>query len=486
MAAAGRFPALAWIKVSAMPDTSLAHHTQLPWFDLQKADFSLVQTDIIKHEIIQRYQVFPLSLSQNTLLLGMSANSDAQAIPLITFHTGFTIKLAQVDETALQAAIHTYCRPNVLYSQLAWTLSRLPPLQEETTPTAPEPADEPVADYLDHLFNEAIANHASDIHIEPQAKQYRIRFRRDGLLYEAAMIPPHLAIRLITRLKILAGLNIAEKRLPQDGRLQLKRHHHIDVRLNTCPTLYGEKIALRLLDTQGHSLTIDALGMTADQQARFIHHLSQPQGLILVTGPTGSGKTVTLYAALNKLNRPANHIVTVEDPVEIELAGINQVSIHPRIGLDFATALRTLLRQDPDILMIGEIRDAETAAIALQAAQTGHLVLATLHANSAQDSIARLHSLGIQPSELTASLSLVIAQRLVRVLCQHCKQHHLPAGCPHCIDGYAGRTGIYECLTPKQQSKPTLHEAGMQKVQAGITSHAELKRILGHEANLSD
>lgn len=469
-----------------MPDTSLAHHTHLPWFDLQQADFSLVQNGIIKHEIIQRYHVFPLSLTQHTLLLGMSAHSDTQAIPLITFHTGFTIHLAQVDEAALQAAIHTYCRPNVLYSQLAWTLSRLPPLQEETTPTTPEPADEPVADYLDHLFNEAIINHASDIHIEPQSTQYRIRFRRDGLLYEAAIIPTHLAVRLITRLKILAGLNIAEKRLPQDGRLQLKRHHNIDVRLNTCPTLCGEKIALRLLDTRHLSLTIDALGMTPEQQECFTHHLSQPQGLILVAGPTGSGKTVTLYSALNKLNDPANHIVTVEDPVEIELPGINQVTVHPRIGLDFAAALRTLLRQDPDILMIGEIRDAETAAIALQAAQTGHLVLATLHANSAQDSITRLHSLGIQSSELSASLSLVIAQRLVRVLCPHCKQHNIAIGCHHCAAGYAGRTGIYECLTPKQQSKPTLHEAGMQKVQAGITSHAELKRILGHETNFSD
>lgn len=324
--------------------------------------------------------------------------------------------------------------------------------------------DESVADYLNQLFEDAINKHVSDIHIEPQAKQCRIRFRRDGLLYETAVISTHLASCLIMRLKVLAGLNTAEKRLPQDGHLHLNNHHNIDIRLNTCPTLYGEKVALRLLDTRSLTLGIDALGMTIDQQALFIRFLSQPQGLILVTGPTGSGKTITLYAGLQYLNDSTRQIITIEDPIEIELPGINQIAVHPRIGFDFAAALRTLLRQDPDILMIGEIRDHETASIAIQAAQTGHLVLATLHANNAQDSVTRLQSLGINQADIHSTLSLVIAQRLIRIL-----NHH----------GDAGRTGIFECLCASTLIGHSLRESGLQKIEAGLTTQDEISRVLG-------
>ncbi len=355
-------------------------------------------------------------------------------------------------------------------------------------PVILDPADEPVAAYLDHLFADAVSNQVSDIHIEPQSDQYRIRFRRLGLLYEAAVIPNHLATRIVTRLKILASLNIAEKRLPQDGRLQFKQHPKVDIRLNTCPTLHGEKIALRLIDTNNLTLGIHALGMTPEQQQSFAYSLSQPQGLMLVTGPTGSGKTMTLYSALHQLNDSSRHIITVEDPIEIKMDGINQIAVHPRIGLDFATALRTLLRQDPDVLMIGEIRDLETASIALQAAQTGHLVLATLHANNAEESITRLHAIGVDSQQLTSCLSLIIAQRLVRTLCPHCKQPDtasnscLPTGCPQCHEGYNGRTGIFECLSMAKTLTPhgpTLHAAALSKIQLGITSHAECSRILG-------
>lgn len=284
-----------------------------------------------------------------------------------------------------------------------------------------EPITDHIINYVNELFANAINNSISDIHIEPFEHHCRIRFRRDGLLHEAASLPPHLSTQIIARLKIMAELNIAEKRLPQDGRIKTFHHNKIDIRINTCPTLFGEKIVLRLPSCNQASLNIQTLGTTEQQTAQLLHSLSKPQGLILVTGPTGSGKTMTLYSALQHLNTIEKNISTIEDPVEIQLDNINQINIRPHIGLNFATALRTLLRQDPDIIMLGEIRDHETAIIAVQAAETGHLVLSTLHTNSAIESLSRLHSLGISPYHLIHSTSLIIAQRLVRKLCVHCK-----------------------------------------------------------------
>jgi len=358
--------------------------------------------------------------------------------------------------------------------------------------------DESVIAVVDQLLGDAIEKKVSDIHIEPYEQGSRIRYRRDGLLCEAALLPAHLSVRIITRLKIMANLNIAERRLPQDGRLtlltRLPKTTPLDIRVNTCPTLHGEKMVLRLLDTATIRLTIGALGMNEKQSALFLASLARPQGLILVTGPTGSGKTVTLYSALQQVNQLEKNISTVEDPVEIELHGINQININPKIGLDFAAVLRALLRQDPDILMVGEIRDLETATIVLQAAQTGHLVLSTLHANSAAATLLRLQTMGVATDQLMGAISLIIAQRLLRQLCQHCKQPapfalegctyqgYAPVGCERCYQGYRGRTGIFELLpvtNRKKESGPMLWEAGLEKVQHGMTSYAELIRVMG-------
>lgn len=292
---------------------------------------------------------------------------------------------------------------------------------QQIQPTA---EDAPLVRYVQQLLQDAALKNASDIHFEPYEHALRIRLRIDGLLYEIAHLPIHLANRIISRLKVMAELDIAERRIPQDGRFKLSALMLpiLDCRLNTCPTIYGEKAVVRLLEGSHQSLSIDKLGFTETQQALFLTTITKPQGMILVTGPTGSGKTVTLHAALSIRNKTDVNISTVEDPVEIHLPGINQININPKAGLHFATVLRALLRQDPDIIMVGEIRDAETAEIAVQAAQTGHLVLSTLHTNSAAETLTRLISMGIPTYNIAASLSLIVAQRLVRRLCPHCKQ----------------------------------------------------------------
>lgn len=351
---------------------------------------------------------------------------------------------------------------------------------------------EPVAAYLDGLFHQALSANASDMHIEPRREHYSVRLRCDGILRETDTLSNELGIRLVTRLKTLAELNIAEKRLPQDGRFQPAAFPHLDVRLNSCPTIHGEKLALRLLGKAAKNLSINQLGMTPNQSTAFLNCLSQPQGLILITGPTGSGKTVTLAAALQYLNSNDRQIISIEDPVEIEIPGINQVSIQPHIGLNFATVLRASLRQDPDVLMIGEIRDQETASIAIQAAQTGHLVLATLHANNTQDSITRLLTIGMDAYQIAQSLRLIVAQRLVRKCCAHCFHH---TACEYCHDGYNGRIGIFECLgvTPLKQAPwinltappidhMTLQKAAILLLQQQLTTNPEIERVLGNDA----
>lgn len=356
-----------------------------------------------------------------------------------------------------------------------------------------EDLEEPVIKFVNQMIQDAIQQSVSDIHIEPYANQCRIRVRRDGLLYENHLLPNTLTTRIAARLKVMAKLDIAEKRLPQDGRFQL---FGIDIRMNSCPTYFGEKIVLRLLDANKLSLEIAALGFSDSQQNLFLDKISQPQGLILVTGPTGSGKTVTLYSALQHRNKNEINISTVEDPIEIQLPGINQVNIHPKIGLDFPQVLRALLRQDPDIIMVGEIRDHETAQIAIQAAHTGHLVFATLHTNSAWDALTRLNSMDVSSYHILQALSLIVSQRLIRKLCGHCKifdtksETFIAKGCEYCLNGYSGRTGIYECLPITenisdyflQGNKPvltdTLKNAALQKLSEGITSLPEIQRVL--------
>ncbi|TAK79238.1 MAG: type IV-A pilus assembly ATPase PilB [Gammaproteobacteria bacterium] len=474
-------------------------HFELPLFDTQHYNPAWLQDPIMKRELICHHRVIPLHRDHKYLHLGITDPTDHTTLTAIEFHTGLRIRPMLMAEAELDKIIHTYFLPNQLHAHVESALSKMTlmeeqPLYQENT----EQNDEPIIELADQLIQNAIAKHASDIHIEPYEHHCRIRFRCDGLLYEIATFPLPLATRVITRLKIMANLNIAERRLPQDGRIQFRQPEKMDIRVNTCPTLFGEKMVLRILNIKHHQLDITSLGLTPMQQHLLLDKLAQPQGLILVTGPTGSGKTITLYSALHHLNQTEKNISTVEDPIEIELSGINQVNVNPAIGLDFSTVLRTFLRQDPDIIMVGEIRDTDTATIAMQAAQTGHLVLSTLHTNSAAETITRLQSMGMPPYHLIHSISLIIAQRLVRKLCPHCQQP--PSGCDQCLHGYQGRIGIFELIPVtealahlilssasitqlatqiKTEGWMMLEEAGWQKVQAGITSTAEVMRVVG-------
>ena len=487
---------------------------KLPIFDIKNYNHPWQPHPILHADLVHRYHVIPLHKTKEYLSLAMTDPTHLETITAIRFHTGLPIRPILISEEILSDLMKTYYSPNILNSQLESVLSKITPFEEPPVKNEDKNSvDEPVVEFVNQLLLDAINKKISDIHIEPYQPHCRIRFRRDGLLYEATIIPLHLAERIITRLKILSHLNIAERRLPQDGHFQFDQSK-IDIRLNTCPTLFGEKTVLRLLYPK-KNLDISALGLTKKQEELFASTLDEPQGLILVTGPTGSGKTITLYTALNYLNKIEKNISSVEDPIEIELTGINQININPKIGLDFAMSLRNLLRQDPDIIMIGEIRDQETADIAIQAALTGHLVLSTLHANDTLNTFSRLQSIGIAQERLASAISLVIAQRLVRKLCNRCKISSAPPdfmqkpcfyfinhdkGCDYCHQGYQGRIGIFELLAItkktrnqffkgisinqireklKQEGRLLLKEAGLKKVREGITSMAEIKRVIG-------
>jgi type IV pilus assembly protein PilB len=382
-----------------------------------------------------------------------------------------------------------------------------------------------VVRFVNKVMLDAIHKGASDIHFEPYEKTYRVRLRQDGVLREVAAPPAGLGMRLSARLKVMARLDLAERRVPQDGRikLNLSKNRSIDFRVSTCPTLHGEKIVLRILDPTSAQLGIEALGYEADQRALFEETIHRPYGMVLVTGPTGSGKTVSLYTALNMLNTADRNISTAEDPAEINLPGINQVNVHPKVGLTFASCLRAFLRQDPDVIMVGEIRDLETAEIAIKAAQTGHMVLSTLHTNDAPQTLTRLVNMGVPAYNIAASVSLIIAQRLARRLCQHCKvEAQIPReelvaegfredevdslrlfeantdGCDNCTNGYKGRVGIYQVMPvtdeigqiimeggnagdierqAESQGVIDLREAGLQKMRTGVLSLAEVNRV---------
>ncbi|MGH8171149.1 MAG: type IV-A pilus assembly ATPase PilB, partial [Steroidobacteraceae bacterium] len=382
----------------------------------------------------------------------------------------------------------------------------------------------PIVRFVNKLMLDAIRKGASDIHFEPYEKTYRVRYRMDGVLKEIAQPPVALAQKLSARLKVMSRLDIAERRVPQDGRIKMKlsKNRAIDFRVSTCPTLFGEKIVMRILDPSQAMLGIESLGYEPFQKALYEKYLAKPQGMILVTGPTGSGKTVSLYTGLNILNREDTNISTAEDPAEINLPGVNQVNVNVKVGLTFAAAMRSFLRQDPDVIMVGEIRDLETAEIAIKAAQTGHLVLSTLHTNDAPQTLTRLVDMGVKPYAIATSVSLIIAQRLARRLCTQCKQPvdvpeeallkegfthedvkgglHLfgPKGCSTCTDGYKGRLGIYQVLPitdviarlilaggsapdiGDQAAKEgvwDLRRSGLEKVRAGLTSLEEINSV---------
>lgn len=371
-------------------------------------------------------------------------------------------------------------------------------------------------DLVNQLLNDALMKRASDIHFEPYQEEFRIRMRIDGVLQTITILPTDLAKPLTVRLKIMAKLNIAEQRLPQDGQLQIANQ---TMRISSVPVLYGEKIVLRIMDNHQLILTIDKLGLSPQAQNDYRQALNNPQGLILVTGPTGSGKTVTLYSGLKEINHESRNICSVEDPIEMPIKNINQTQVNHKAGIHFTNILRSFLRQDPDVIMIGEIRDQETAEIAIQAAQTGHLVLSTLHTNSSAEALIRLNQMGIKNYLIASSLKLIIAQRLVRKLCQHCKimaeqniiieeneqinsyVHFIAKGCSLCLGGYQGRIGLYELLIItakiqtllsnndfslnqiqlliKEHKIKTLQQSGYEVVKQGITSLAEIQRILG-------
>lgn len=472
---------------------------------LKNYDIQQLHNHVLSKELICRYKILPMEIKSGTLTIGVSNPLDQYAVDAINFHTGLRVSPIIIPEEQLNSIINKFCggTSNENDFEFKWlneiSLDENPYVLQENATNY----DEPLIKFVDYVIKHAIQQNASDIHIELYADYCRIRYRRDGLLYEITRIPLELAIRFMTRLKVIAKLNISERRLPQDGRFHL---HGIDIRINTCPTLFGEKIVLRLLHANQLTLDLNDLGFSDTQKKLFLTQISKPNGLILVTGPTGCGKTVTLYSALSYLNQIDKNISTVEDPIEIQLNGINQVSIQPKIGLDFATVLRSLLRQDPDIIMIGEIRDKETAEIAVQAAHTGHLVLSTLHTNNAIEAITRLTSMGINPYNIISSISLIIAQRLVRKLCNNCKIPQEDIGtvyrashCKQCLQGYKGRTGIYEFLPFTDEIKEVilsgekymkiksmtqkngchlLYDSGKAKVFSGITSWMEINRVL--------
>ena len=506
---------------------------RLPLLDLEAVDQTQIPSSLIDAKLLRKHNVLPLMLKGSRLFLGVSDPSDEEAIKEIRFHTSTTIELVVLDDSLLHDTIEQLLstaetEPGHFseLEELGLDDIDVEVVEEDNADTDDENLgadDAPIVRFVNKVLLDAIKINASDIHVEPYEKAYRIRFRLDGILKEITRPPISIASRICARLKIMSSMDIAEKRIPQDGRIKLKlsRTKSVDFRVNTLPTLWGEKIVLRLLDAGSARLGIDVLGYEPPQQKLYLNALSQHQGLILVTGPTGSGKTVSLYTGLNILNTNERNISTAEDPVEINLEGINQVAVNPKVGLTFATALRAFLRQDPDVVMVGEIRDLETAEIAIKAAQTGHLVLSTLHTNSAPETLTRLQNMGIPSYNIATSVTLIIAQRLARRLCTHCRKPlNLPprilkeegfsvedpgklqlfsaVGCDKCNDGYKGRVGIYEVLPitdrisraimdnassiaiadiARESGFNNLRASALQKVAQGLTSLAEANRL---------
>ncbi len=403
-----------------------------PLLDLDAYDFEHAPDDLVDIKLIKKHNIFPLFRRANRLYLAVSDPANISAFDEIKFHTGINNDVVVVEEDKLSQAIAAFVErmegadgdigeiDDISLDDL--DVETVNPDEQEEEHSAAD--DTPVVRFVNKVLLDAIRTGASDIHIEPYEKAYRVRFRTDGVLHELTRPPINIANRIASRVKIMSQMDISERRIPQDGRIKMKvsKTRAIDFRVNTLPTLWGEKIVLRILDPSSAQMGIDALGYEDTQKDQYMKALHQHQGLILVTGPTGSGKTVSLYTGLNILNTNERNISTAEDPVEINLEGINQVPVNNKIGLDFSAALRAFLRQDPDVVMVGEIRDLETAEISIKAAQTGHMVMSTLHTNSAPETLTRLRNMGIPAFNLATSVTLIIAQRLARRLCSKCKE----------------------------------------------------------------
>ncbi len=510
-----------------------SHEFGVPLLDLDCLSVDLDLVRLISDKLLVKHRVVPLFRRGKRLFLAVADPTNLHAIDEIKFATGLGIEAIVVEDDKLQRAVDKALEqvdtqmPN-LTDEEGVDLEGLEVTGGEDENdggiTRDDIDDAPIVKFVNKVMLDAIRRGASDIHFEPYEKMYRVRYRMDGVLKEVAQPPVQLAQKISARLKVMARLDIAERRVPQDGRIKMKlsKTRAIDFRVSTCPTLYGEKIVTRILDPSQAMLGIDALGYEPQQKELYLANLAKPQGMILVTGPTGSGKTVSLYTGLNILNREDTNISTAEDPAEINLPGVNQVNVNAKVGLTFASALRAFLRQDPDVVMVGEIRDLETAEIAIKAAQTGHLVLSTLHTNDAPQTLTRLIDMGVKPYAIATSCSLIIAQRLARRLCTQCK--HLvdvpadallkegfskediatgikvygPKGCQSCTDGYKGRVGIYQVLpvteeigriimeggnaigigdAAKRMGVWDLRRSGLEKVKQGMTSLEEINSV---------
>ncbi len=503
----------------------------MPLFDPVAMDATQSAIRLVKDELLHKHHVLPLFKRGGRLFVGVSDQTNTAALDEIKFHTNLQVEPILVDEDTIQRTMQLWMDSQDSLGNMddAEGLDNLDVSGGEDEAGSEggidaKGDDTPVVKFVNKVLVDAIKRGASDIHFEPYENDYRVRLRIDGILKQVAKAPVKLSQRIAARLKVMSQLDIAEKRVPQDGRikLNLSKTRQIDFRVSTLPTLFGEKVVLRVLDGSAAKLGIEKLGYEPDQQALFLDAIKKPYGMVLVTGPTGSGKTVSLYTALGILNEEERNVSTVEDPVEIRLPGINQVQQNAKRGMTFAAALRSFLRQDPDVIMVGEIRDLETAEIAVKAAQTGHMVLSTLHTNDAPQTISRLMNMGIAPFNITSSVSLVIAQRLARRLCQNCKreavlpEHALLAegftsdevragftlyeavGCTECTGGYKGRTGIYEVMPMTEEIQAivlqggnamqiaeaaqrsgirNLRQSALMKVRNGITSLAEINRV---------
>jgi type IV pilus assembly protein PilB len=505
----------------------------VPLFDLDAVNLDLEIVRLVSDKLVAKHRVLPMFRRGKRLFIAIADPTNLHAIDEVRFGTGLGVEAIVVEDDKLQKAIDKALEQvdnqmSALGGEGDVDLESLEVSggEEELDDkiARDDVEDAPIVRFVNKVMLDAIRRGASDIHFEPFEKTYRVRLRMDGVLKEIAQPPVQLAPKLSARLKVMSRLDIAERRVPQDGRIKMKlsKNRAIDFRVSTCPTLFGEKIVLRILDPAQAMLGIDSLGYEPFQKDLYNKYLAKPQGMILVTGPTGSGKTVSLYTGLNILNREDTNISTAEDPAEINLPGVNQVNVNPKVGLTFATAMRAFLRQDPDVIMVGEIRDLETAEIAIKAAQTGHLVLSTLHTNDAPQTLTRMVDMGVKPYAIATSVSLIIAQRLARRLCSNCKvaleipkdallkegfteadvgaglKVFGPKGCSNCTDGYKGRVGIYQVLpvtdaiariilalgsSPEIAAQAAkegvwdLRRAGLEKVKSGVTSLEEVNSV---------
>lgn len=500
-----------------------------PVFDLSALNVDVVPKNLVDDKLIRKHGVLPIYKRGNRLFVAMSDPTNHEALRDLGFATKLNTETILVEDDKLKQLLDGYfqaknTKMDVSDEDLSGLeLEEIGGTEEEVSVDATED-DAPVVKFITKMLKDAIGMGASDLHFEPYEKTFRVRFRVDGVLREIYKPPVALAGKIAARLKVMSQMDISERRVPQDGRIKLRVSptKAIDFRVNSLPTLFGEKLVLRILDPSSAKLGIDALGYEPEQKALFMDALDRPQGMLLITGPTGSGKTVSLYTGINILNRADINISTAEDPVEINLEGINQVNVNNKVGLTFAAALKSFLRQDPDIIMVGEIRDLETAEIAVKAAQTGHMVMSTLHTNSAPETLTRLRNMGVPSFNIATSVNLVIAQRLARRLCKICKKRTtypketlLPlgfidtdfstplefyeaVGCEACKDGYKGRVGIYEVMkvTPaiqriimeegnsiiiadqaRKEGFPDLRRSGLKKAMAGVTSLQEVLRV---------